>query len=69
MGQYGGWVHAIAVDSGRAYYGVGPRLHVLDVSAPDRPRHVSASGVLGGLISDVAAVGSRAYVIAGGEPR
>ncbi len=40
IGQIGGVTYAVAVQGTYAYIGVGPRLVILDVSDPARPRMV-----------------------------
>ena len=44
VGQSGGESHAVAIDGSFAYLGVGPRLHVLDVSDAEAPVLVGQSG-------------------------
>lgn len=65
VGQIGGQSLVIAVEGDTAYLGVGPRLHVLDVSDPSAPRKVGQSEVLPGLVQGVAVANSLAYVAAG----
>ena len=65
VGQFGGQSLAVAVEGSTAYLGVGPRLVVLDGSTPDAPQLLGQSGVLPGVVQDVAMVGEMAYVAAG----
>jgi len=65
IGQAGGPTQGIAVQGNYAYVGVGPRLVVLDISDPARPRQVGASAVFDDLVQGVAVNGAYAYVAAG----
>jgi len=62
VGQIGGLTLAVAVQGRYAYVGVGPRLVVVDVGDPARPVEVGQTGVLPGVVQDVAVSGSYAYV-------
>jgi hypothetical protein len=65
VGQIGGATLAVAVQGRYAYVGVGPRLVVVDVGDPARPVEVGRTGVLPGVVRDVAVSGSYAYVADG----
>ena len=62
VGQIGGATLAVAVQGRYAYVGVGPRLVVVDVGDPARPVEVGRTGVLPGVVQDVAVSGTYAYV-------
>ncbi|MCC6166269.1 MAG: hypothetical protein IT329_03490 [Caldilineaceae bacterium] len=69
-GQIGGQMQGIAVQGRYAYMGVGPRLTILDLSAPDRPTLVGQTSILPGLVYAVTVEGNRAYVTTeGGDLR
>jgi len=57
----------VALQSGYAYVGIGPRVAVLDVSVPASPVLAGRSAPLPGLIQGLAASGSTVYVVAGGS--
>ena len=65
VGQIGGRTYAVAVQDNYAYIGVGPRLFILDVSDKARPVVIGRTGVLPGVVIDVAVSGSYAYVADG----
>lgn len=65
IGQVGGVSTAVTLAGHYAYVGVGPRLHILDISDPARPFLVGQSPVWHSLVSDIAVVGNYAYVAAG----
>ena len=64
VGQIGGLTSAVAIQDSYAYIGVGPRLVVLDVADPAKPVVVGQTGVLPGVVQDVAVAGDYAYVAA-----
>jgi len=63
--QVGGIGKGLAVEGGRAYLGVGPRLVVLDVSNPAQPAELGRSEALPDLVYGVAVRPPYAYVAAG----
>lgn len=65
VGQLGGAALSVAVAGNRAFAGFGPRLAVLDVADPSRPRLLGQSPPLPGLIQDVAVDGRYAYAAGG----
>ncbi|MGE5224992.1 MAG: LVIVD repeat-containing protein, partial [Omnitrophica WOR_2 bacterium] len=65
MSQFGGSVTAIAIQGNYAYLGVGPRLVVMDISAPASPVLIGQSQVLAGWINAIAISGHYAYVADG----
>ena len=65
VGQVGGPVLAVDVAGDYAFVGVGPRLHVVDVSNPQQPSHVAQTAVLPDVVEGVDVVGTHAYVVAG----
>ena len=64
IGQWGGPCNAVAVAGNRVYFGVGPRLVVLDTSNPASRSVLGTSPVLPGVVKAVAVSGSHAYVAA-----
>ncbi|UCC61708.1 MAG: hypothetical protein JSV36_12995, partial [Anaerolineae bacterium] len=64
--QIGGHSLAVAVEQGRVYLGIGPRLVVLDALTPlaESPS-LGQSEVLPGIVQDVTLVNNLAYVAAG----
>ena len=66
VGQIGGPIKAVAVQSDLAFVGVGLRLSVLDVSDPTALREVGATESLGWFAEDAAIAGDLVYVAAGG---
>ncbi len=54
LAQLGGRASGLAVAGHRAYFGHGPRLAVVDISAPDAPRVVATSAPMDGLVYQVA---------------
>lgn len=64
VGQIGGPSYAVAVSGTLAYVGIGPRLLILDVSAPATPTVVGQSSVMPDIVEGVAVAGSYAYVAA-----
>ncbi|TAK33847.1 MAG: hypothetical protein EPO21_11525 [Chloroflexota bacterium] len=67
INQIGGAALAVAIQGNHAYVGVGPRLHVVDISAPANMTVVGISQVLPAVIRGVAVSGdgNRAYLAAG----
>jgi hypothetical protein len=65
VGQVGGATFAVAANGRYVYFGVGPRLVVVDVDDPKAPRKVGETAPLGGLVRDVVVVGTRAVVALG----
>ncbi|MDI6694884.1 MAG: hypothetical protein QME21_07560 [Anaerolineales bacterium] len=63
--QIGGNSYAVDVQDGYAYLGVGPRLMILDLSAPSSPKVVGQSEMLPGVVRGVVVQGNIAYVAAG----
>ncbi|MCO6452869.1 MAG: hypothetical protein J5I90_18950 [Caldilineales bacterium] len=64
-GQFGGAVYDAAATEDYAFIGVGPRLLVLDVSAPGQPRKVGQTKIMAGVVRSVALVDKHIYVGAG----
>lgn len=62
VGQIGGASRDVAIEGHYAYFGVGPRLWVMDVSDPTRPVTVGYSDVLPAIIMAVDVSGLTAYV-------
>ncbi len=65
VGQIGGETRAVAVEGDYAYFGVGPRLFVMNVSNPADPALVGQSAVLPGMIQAVAIAGDLAFLATG----
>jgi hypothetical protein len=65
VAQIGGATYAVAVQGNYAYIGLGPRLVILNVSDRAHPALVGQTGVLPGLVNDMAVTGSYAYVATG----
>ncbi len=64
--QIGGYSLAVAVDQGKVYVGIGPRVVVLDDAfSPAESRSIGQSDVLPGIVQDICLVGNLAYVAAG----
>jgi len=63
LDQIGGRPRAVAVSGSRAFAAVGPRIVVLDVSDPARPRAVGRTGVLAAPAEDIAAHGDRVMAV------
>ena len=66
MGQIGGPTQAVAVMGNKAYVGVGSRLMVLDISAPDAIFEMGSSVPLGAYIEAITIDRNTAFVAAGG---
>lgn len=60
-GQLGGATTTVAVQGDRAYVGVGPRLLILDVSAPASPTVVGQTAPLAGITVDLVVSGDLVY--------
>jgi hypothetical protein len=67
VAQAGGASYAIAVEGSLAYVDVGPRLMVMDVTDAAHPRLLGQTGVLPGLVGDIALSGGYAFLAAGAE--
>jgi hypothetical protein len=65
VGQIGGYTSAIAVKDKVAYLGVGPQVLVLDVSDPHLPKQIGQSGMLPGMVWDIAVDNGLIYVAVG----
>jgi len=64
--QIGGYSLAVALDQGRVYLGIGPRVVVLDDAFPlTEPMPIGQSDVLPGIVQDIYLVNNLAYVAAG----
>ncbi len=61
-GQVGGAMYAADAQGSYAYVGIGPRLAVLDVSDPTRPREVGKTPPLSSTVVGVAVSGTYGYV-------
>ena len=61
VSQIGGEVNAVAVQGNYAYYGLGPRLVVLNISDPAHTFVVGRTDVLSSTVNDVVVVGNTAY--------
>lgn len=62
INQLGGTRNAIEISGQIAYVGVGPRLHLFDISNPTAPLHLGQSPVAPGIIRDLQVVDGFAYV-------
>src|SRR3990172_2867887 len=62
VSQLGGTTYTVAVQGNYAYFGVGPRLVILDIGNPASPALVGQTGVLPGAVRDVALAGNYAYL-------
>jgi hypothetical protein len=62
VGQLGGSSHAVAVVGNRAYFGMGSRLWVLDVSQPANPVLLGKSSALPGIPLGISVSGNYAYL-------
>jgi hypothetical protein len=65
VGQEGGESYSVALQAGYAYMGIGPRLAVIDVSAPTTPVRVGRSAPLANIVQGVAVSGGVAYIADG----
>ncbi len=65
IGQIGGYASAVSVKDKVAYLGVGPKVLVLDVSDPQSPKQIGQSGILPGMIRDIAIYEDLVYVAVG----
>ena len=65
VGQEGGASYAVALRGGYAYLGIGPRLAVVDISAPATPALDGSSAPLPGIVQGLAVSGNYAYVVTG----
>jgi hypothetical protein len=64
VGQFGGYSYAIETQGDYVYLGVGPRLHILDVSDPERPVLIGRSEpLLPYFITDIVLTGDYALVV------
>jgi hypothetical protein len=64
VGQFGGASYAIEKQGDYIYLGVGPRLHILDVSEPERPLLIGRSEpLLLSFITDIVLTGDYALVM------
>jgi hypothetical protein len=61
-GQIGGGSYAVDWQNNYVYVGIGPRLHILDVTDPTHPIIVGKSQVLPNKIDDLAIEGSYVYI-------
>ena len=64
VGQLGGDVRSVEVQSGIAYAGVGPRLVILDVADRGNPVPLGESDILPAIVQSIALVEGYAYVSA-----
>ncbi|MBN1877719.1 MAG: PKD domain-containing protein [Anaerolineae bacterium] len=64
--QLGGSVNALDVEGDYVYFGLGPRLAVLDVTDPTSPTFVGASEILAALPAALDVVGQHAFVAGNG---
>ena len=69
VGQLGGQTYALAVHGTTVYLGVGPRLVLLDLSAPVSPRLLGQSAPLGAHPHAIAVSGHYIYVAVGRDRR
>ena len=60
--QIGGEPHSIALQNEIAYVGFGPRLLAFDVSDPTSPQFLNSSGLLNGVVVDIATMDDIAYL-------
>jgi uncharacterized repeat protein (TIGR01451 family) len=67
IGQEGGESYSVALQGSYAYLGIGPRLAVVDVSAPATPALSGRSAPLPGIVQGVAVSGTTAGTAAGGS--
>lgn len=65
VGQIGGNTYAVAAQGDLAYIGIGPRLAVLDLAAPNAPALVGLSQPIPGVVRSIALQGGYAYVADG----
>ena len=62
VGQIGGESNAVAVQGSYAYFGIGPRLAILNIADPAKPEFVGQTSILSDVVQDVAVAGDYVYI-------
>lgn len=68
-GQLGGASYTVAVSGKRAYFGLGTRLLIADISNPNVPVVLGQSAPINARLTDIAVSGAYVYLIASGQLR